>query len=275
MAYAKRTMCDPRSVRDLPLPCDVPDDHAGGDVSDLVWSSSAAPPARDITFHVILLTLAFPRTFIMAPKTKNHGRRGGAAGQQGQAFPAQFRQYPIYKQTFEFKNTSSNATTAFSVPTQNLFGLLWSAATSTAGYGLADTYRILAVEIWAAPEQATEANSWRECKLEYLSESAPGVVFKATGNVMKPAHLHTRPPSGSLASFWHNQFMDATPIMVLTLGPNDIVRVHLQYTMANGSTIPLTAAGATPGNVYLNFLDATSGSPNLQSTASLQANAYP
>lgn len=205
-------------------------------------------------------------------RSNNKGRTGRRSGNP---FPPQFSQYPKFKQTFEFTNVGTSASTTYSIPTQNLFGLAYFAATTTAAYALFDSYRLVGVEVWAAPEQATEATSWRNVKVEYLSESAPGVVFAATGNVMKPAHLHTQPPPGSLASFWHNQTDDTVALLTLTLGPNDIVRIHLQYTVSNGGGLALTASGVTPGSLYMNYLDATSGSPMLRSTASLQSNAYP
>jgi len=118
--------------------------------------------------------------------------------------------------------------------------------------------KINRVEIWSPPASQGAAVT---CSVEWAGSVAPFIadreVSDTTVSVARPAHLSTRPPRLSLASFW--QTAAATTICAVTAPVGSIIDVHLSLTLYddNGNVPQATSVVATAvlGTVYYLSLD--------------------
>lgn len=176
----------------------------------------------------------------------------------------QFRQYPVYRQTFEFEGSSSIVT---NVSLQNLRNLMFVVTTSsTAGVSLFDATRIVSVEMWSNQSSATTA--YGDLSLEWQGTGTPGTIIKSAGTAFDPAHIKASPPKNSFASFWRAQ--SETGNVFTIYAPNStVVRVTLEYTMCNGAGNAITGAALTQGTVYFNSLNSVFASTSIVAPVTL------
>lgn len=167
-----------------------------------------------------------------------------------------FRQYPIFRQTFEFEGSAGT----FNVTSQNLRNLIIIPTSSTtAGVSLFDSTKLIQVEIWANQSSATVTYS--DVQLEWTGGSTPGMVAKAAGTAFDPPHLRLSPPKNSIPSFWRSQ-SDTGNLFTFVTTTNFVIRVTIDYTVCNGAGNAVSGAAATVGTIYYNAL-----APNVASTA--------
>lgn len=218
----------------------------------------------------------------MMPKRSNtrRPRKNGKAlvraitalGEKKEEFPASFSGTMTYPVIVRYVVTSTTPT--LSITRGNILNMLVCAVSATSAARLWGSVKINRIKIWQATQATAPTGSFTGVQLEWLSEYGPERVFQDSGNVMRPAHLASRPPTQSLASFWSTTGTGesvalfrlsgqsfsgnagtTTPLLVGT-----IIDLHLAATIQDdeGPTLT-TVAGASTGQVYIRSLDGTVG----------------
>lgn len=176
----------------------------------------------------------------------------------------QFRQYPIYRQTFEFEGNSG---TASNVSLQNLRNLIFVVTSpNTAGVSLFDATRIVSIELWSNQSSAT--TSYGDLSIEWQGSGTPGTITKSSGTAFDPAHIKASPPKNSFASFWRSQTESGNILTIYAPNPTT-VRITLEYTMCNGAGNPINGTALTQGTVYFNSLNSIFASTSTVAPATL------
>jgi hypothetical protein len=177
--------------------------------------------------------------------------------------------YPI---TIRFVVSSTSS--LVSITRGNLLNLLVCGTTSTQVARLFGSVRLTKVEIWQATQATSPTGSFTGVQLEWLSEMGPDKVHQDSGNVMRPAHLSSRPPPKSFASFWNlSGVNESVTLFKLSAQPfsgtsgtgtpllvGSIVDVTMVVTnLDDESPVLTTVSGATVGQVYVRSLDSGVG----------------
>jgi hypothetical protein len=169
----------------------------------------------------------------------------------------------------------NSATPLLNITRGNVLNLLQCGLTATTAARLWGSVKINKIKIWQATQATAPTSSFTGVQLEWLSEMGPDRVIQDTGNVMRPAHMASRPPATSFASFWNisgsNESVNlfklsaqpfggapgtATPLLVGT-----IVELHLVVTnLDDEAPVITTVVAATAGQVYVRSLDSVVGS---------------
>jgi hypothetical protein len=122
-----------------------------------------------------------------------------------------------------------------------------------------ESMRLLKVEAWSPP--ATQGAS-STISVEWLSTNSPSIeVSDTTVSVSQNAHISTRPPVGSLASFW--QQIDTTFALFTLVCPiNTVIDVTMELIQLDRSTVAAsqtTVATVVLGTMYFLALDRNRG----------------
>ncbi len=123
-----------------------------------------------------------------------------------------------------------------------------------------ESVRLLKVEVWSPPAAQGAAAT---VSVEWLSTQSPSIeASDTTLSVAHNAHVSTRPPIGSLASFWQN--MDATNNLFVLICPiNSVVDVTFELVQFDRNTAAATQAALATvvvGRMYFLALDNNLGS---------------
>jgi hypothetical protein len=122
-----------------------------------------------------------------------------------------------------------------------------------------ESMRLLKVEAWSPPAaQGASAT----VSVEWLSTNSPSIEHSdTTVSVSQNAHISTRPPVGSLGSFW--QQIDTTfSLFTLVCPINTVVDVTLELIQLDRSTAAQTQTGlgtVVVGTMYFLALDRNRG----------------
>lgn len=161
----------------------------------------------------------------------------------------------ILSKVFRFK--AAAASTGVDVTPRCLGDLLMVADTADTGQQVATSVRIARVEMWGpvASDLAPVTVQAEWAGAAGLVGPSARVTDSSMGSTM-PAHLRSRPPSGSLAHYWHGS--TATDVLLrLSFPINTIVDVEVQLSLNDtGTAVPVTGvvALATPGALYCRAL---------------------
>jgi len=174
--------------------------------------------------------------------------------------PPQLNSNIQYSHRFRFLSGTGNST---SITIQRLISMCGViATTTTTGSAWVGSLRVREVEIWSPPSAQGQAVT---CSLEWvagLGSAGTQEVSDTSMSVARPAHIRTRPPRNSLASFWNNG--GNNPQMFVLVAPTgSIVDVTVDLVMFDDEiTAPtvVTLTAATVGNVYYMPLDGHGGS---------------
>lgn len=161
----------------------------------------------------------------------------------------------------------SNGTTPFPGIgfTPQMLGVLVMAASSSICYGLLSAVRIKKVELWALNTTGRPAEMTVDWSANTpLMGSRSTRVTSTTLGVSNVAHLKATPPPNSLASFWievapnganriFNVSANETTELILDL----TLEVVVHDSLLDGPSSPIAVSGATPGQVYLTYLNGT------------------
>lgn len=191
----------------------------------------------------------------------NGGRGGkggkGSGGGLRKSQPSQFASNVSFGHTYRF--VSTNAT-----PTGVTVGSLLAAAgnvctvsnsTVTSFFGSVKVNRIA---MWAPPaaqgSSATASVNWIGA-----ANSSNREVSDTTVSTAIPAHVNSRPPINSLASFWSNGSNAAATLFTLVAPPGTIIDVSMSLILqdddAIDSIVDTAVATATFTNTYYLSLD--------------------
>ncbi len=135
--------------------------------------------------------------------------------------------------------------------------------------------RLKRIKMWAVPDPTAllAYDGMTSCSLEWQSTRGPTTLVSDTGNSFSPAHIDTKPPKDTEASFW-SQVSSSTTIrnevlFYLTCPAGTIIDVDIAYVECNGAqiaspgeTLAISLVAPTTMSSYLiNSLDnTTSGS---------------
>ncbi len=124
-----------------------------------------------------------------------------------------------------------------------------------------NSFKLKSIEVWSP---LVTAGTPTTCSVEWTgTNNSPNVeVTDTTVTSTFPAHLKTKPPRNSLASFW--QVGSANQICLLTAPTGSIIDVVISYVMndneTNSITIPV-AVGVLGKVYYLGLCNNASASP--------------
>jgi hypothetical protein len=175
---------------------------------------------------------------------------------------------PIYSKTFRYLSTNAESKDADYVTMGSLQNLMYVGGSSmSTGVGFMSAVRVKKVEIWGL----SGASTFGTVGINWIGEHCPNKEHIATGNSVYPAHIVSRPPKNSVASFWYNGQLPGdssvpanTPYAFsLQCTASDIVDVTIDYTIFDNTSLNnpfvVTSAGLTPGLLFYNtYLDNTS-----------------
>jgi hypothetical protein len=122
-----------------------------------------------------------------------------------------------------------------------------------------ESLRLLKVEAWSPPAAQGAAAT---VSVEWLSTNSPSIeVSDTTVSVSQNAHISSRPPQESLASFWQ-QIATTFTMFTLVCPANTIIDVTLELIQLDQAAVALTQTGLATvvvGEMYYLSLDRNRG----------------
>lgn len=178
-----------------------------------------------------------------------------------------------------FSNTSASLV-QFNVNRQGILNLLAMAVSSTELVRLANAVRVKSIEVWnlsASGSSSANVNAVGEISVQWESQYSPSMIVSDSGTVFRPAHIRTKPPKDSLASYWSlSGSNESETLFKMVLPQQCIFDVIFDFVLQNNYLNSDAPVGITPsvtspilGTVYLCALD------GVGSTGSLFAKDYP
>lgn len=167
---------------------------------------------------------------------------------RGPANPPPFSSNIRTTHKYRFLSNAAFGTTINSVGCFGAAGAMGTVVNSTVALCY-ESLRLLKVEVWSPPaSQGASAT----VAVEWLSTNSPSIeVSDTTMSVSHNAHISTRPPIGSLASFWQN-IDTAFQLFTLTCPINSIIDVTLELLQVDRPVTSGTITGLT--TVVLNTM---------------------
>lgn len=122
-----------------------------------------------------------------------------------------------------------------------------------------ESMRLISVDAWSPPATQGAAAT---VSVEWLSTNSPSIeVSDTTVSVSQNAHISSRPPKGSLASFWQ-QIATTFSLFTLVCPVNTIVDVAMELIQFDQAAVAATQTGLTTavlGEMYYLALDRNRG----------------
>jgi hypothetical protein len=208
-----------------------------------------------------------PRSIARARSQRgSQGRfRGGNRNPNLRNMPEQLKPYnadPINVRKFRYIYTGSAGTV--SITRANIVAL-WTVGTvnnsAVTSCFAAARVRSVMVRTAGVTSGGNLTLGYSSSSITWVSENAPDSEVSVTGNPDHPGAMKSSPPVGSLASYWSNYNSSdlTTTLFNLSLNPNDIVEVVVEWTPANSTeTLGVTVVNAAVGNFYYLALDGVS-----------------
>jgi len=172
---------------------------------------------------------------------------------KGAPFPPQLSSNIVITHTFRFQSTGAfngNITDTL------LFGIVGAvSATNVAAYSVAQTIRLLKVQLWA-PVSAQGALATVSLTWPASGQNMAKEATDTTGSVSKMAHIHTKPPKMSLSGF--ATAGTGNTVFSLNIPTATIIDVTLQWVQWDSLTASghqLVTVGATVGSLSYGYLD--------------------
>jgi hypothetical protein len=140
--------------------------------------------------------------------------------------------------------------------------LLQGTSTTTIGTRLIQAIRVNKLELWDPANGVTVSN--HADLVWFGTQSLRKVMDHCTVGVSAAAHISTRPPKNSTASFVSMQGISESEILFgITCSPGAVLDIHASVTLASDWGIALTTVSVTgpvsQGVTYFNNLDGTGG----------------
>jgi len=156
---------------------------------------------------------------------------------------------------YRFVSTSGTATAVTGQSLLGALGVFPTIANSTVA-AIFGSVRIKNLEMWTTTATLGSAVT---CSVEWAgsaTNSGDIEISDTSVSTASPAHINSRPPKNSLASFWSTA--TTGQLFVLTAPAGTIIDVVVEMTMfddTNGSNAAIGVATAALGNVYYLSLD--------------------
>jgi len=172
----------------------------------------------------------------------------------GTAFPPQISSSNIVN-THKFRFMSTGAFNG-SITDTILFGIVGCvSATNVAAYSIAQTIKLKSVEVWA-PVSAQGALATVSLTWPASGQNMAKEATDTTGSVSRMAHIYSKPPKLSLASFWSAG--TGNTVFQLNIPTASIIDVTVQWVQWDSLTASghqLVTVGANVGALTYGYLD--------------------
>ncbi len=157
----------------------------------------------------------------------------------------------------KFRFTAAAASSVIITRAQ-LLNLISMATTTTNQYRVIAAIKLNRVEAWVNPPVLGAASS--QVALEWMGTYAPTNTVADSSMGVSPAHIRTKPPKESSASWWSlSGTNESTELFAFTFSIGAIIDidVSINFVESEGATAAEngTAAASTVGRVYYNYLD--------------------
>jgi hypothetical protein len=139
-----------------------------------------------------------------------------------------------------------------------LLNLYTVATTTTNQFRLLTAIKLKKIEMWGQP--ATLGGSNGAVNLEWVGNNAPSTIHSDTAIGVRPSYISCKPPADSSDRWWSISGSSETEnICLLTFQAGTVIDVTASLRFADDEA-PVaaeagTAAAATIGHVYFNYLD--------------------
>jgi hypothetical protein len=192
----------------------------------------------------------------MPKRTNNIRRRNVSSGVSRAVKPPTLRPNIQTKHKFRFYSDTSASSTITNRNLLTAAGCIVTTNNSTAT-SVWMSVKIISVEVWSIPATGTSTCSveWKG-DTDYAGVSQQQVTDTSLSPTF-PAHLISRPPSGTLSSFWHEGGSD-TDLFTVSVDGSGIVDVTLQLILRDApssATATLSIASGTLGTMIYSPLD--------------------
>ncbi len=129
-------------------------------------------------------------------------------------------------------------------------------ASSTEAISLLSSFKIKRITIWALNNSsAVTSTSFSTCSITWAGSQSPNKEISAVGVNTKPAKISTKPPPGSLASFWYyNDGSAANNVLFfLTVPGGTIIDLDLDYVLQDGANADAVVLAAASTSQFINY----------------------
>jgi hypothetical protein len=159
-----------------------------------------------------------------------------------------------------YRFVSSTNPTKLSITSASILGAIGVFVTSsTTAVPIAESFKIskLVVMTVGGTNTSTVAVQW------YAGANFASSTIEVSDSSLSttvPAYVVTRPPKGSISSFWVNG-ADSVPMFEISGGEVTYIDLHVSYVLADASFTPPTitlTSSPTPGELYYLALDGPS-----------------
>jgi len=188
---------------------------------------------------------------VMAPRQKP--RKQQRAGRRSAATAPQISSNVMKSHVFRFV-----ASSAFygNIRQEDIGGALGTIATVTNSTValINETFKVTRVRAWTPPASQGAAAT---CSINWIGGSfAPNKEVSDTSvSVSFPAHIDSKPPVNSSASFWQN-VAGSTALFTLAVPSGSIVDLHVSFIEGDDESVNTSAvASAVLGHTYYLALD--------------------
>lgn len=171
------------------------------------------------------------------------------------AHPPMIRSNITLSHTYRFTSTSGTAT---ALTVGSLFGAAGTMCTvaNSQVQTFYNSVKVREISIWSPPASQGAIST---CSVEWLggANSNTVEVSDSSNSVSRPARISSKPPRGSLASFWNTTSSGANTICTLVAPTGSIIDVVLDLILSDDDLVNFViviAAGAL-GNIYYLSLD--------------------
>jgi len=162
---------------------------------------------------------------------------------------------------------------------RDFYSLLWMATSGISANGLITSFKITKVNVLAIATGGA-GQELNTVALSYTGFIGKSVEYLSQGSVAMPARILSKPPKGTLSSFWMSLAPTGSTnygeslFILSSLTRGVMVEVGLSFILGDGSQFPtfnLTTLGASTGTVYTNYLDSCTSAGGMAPASTLPA----
>lgn len=194
-------------------------------------------------------------------QTQSQGRRRKQKGQGESRIVRipRFAATPSFSHRFRFRATGSTVpgNSTMTVTRAQLMNLMSVATTTTNQFRIINAIKVKKVQMWGPPPALGSAPT--SITLEWRGNNAPSVFISDTPIGVDWAYISSKPPKESNCAWWTQTNSTMTEGMFnLSCALGSIIDVHCDIRLmdqgAQDAAENGTAAGATVGRMYYNYL---------------------
>jgi len=169
-------------------------------------------------------------------KATPRSRKTARSSSKPEKFPPALQLKPVLSRVLRFR--TANAVSNAPITRYSMLKLAFATdANGTQGNTCYSGVRLKRVKIWSTLISSDTAG-YVNCAVEWQSLRGPTQMVSDSGNMIEPAHVDTKPPKESEASFWSQVSSGSTVLnevlFYLTAPTDSIIDIHFCYVESNG-----------------------------------------